>query len=84
ARHLSYIGDAEIGERVNVGAGTLFANFDGQRIHRSKVGSDTYIGNGSIVVAPIAIGEHKQIPHGMVVRDNEGTLSNCAKQDGAS
>ncbi|HON68917.1 MAG TPA: NTP transferase domain-containing protein, partial [Phycisphaerae bacterium] len=64
ARHLSYIGDAEIGERVNVGAGTLFANFDGERIHRSQVGHDTYIGNGSIIVAPIQVGQNKQIPHG--------------------
>ncbi len=84
ARHLSYIGDAQIGERVNVGAGTLFANFDGQRIQRSQVGSDTYIGNGSIVVAPIAIAEHKQIPHGTVVKHSEGVSHNCAKQDGVA
>jgi bifunctional UDP-N-acetylglucosamine pyrophosphorylase/glucosamine-1-phosphate N-acetyltransferase len=84
ARHLSYIGDAEIGERVNVGAGTLFANFDGHHIHRSQVGSDTYIGNGSIVVAPIAIADHKQIPHGKVVRNSESGMENCSKQDGAA
>jgi bifunctional UDP-N-acetylglucosamine pyrophosphorylase/glucosamine-1-phosphate N-acetyltransferase len=84
ARHLSYIGDAEIGERVNVGAGTLFANFDGQRIHRSKVGNDTYIGNGSIVVAPMQIGEKQQIAHGSVVRNSEGAVQNCSKQGGVS
>lgn len=85
ARHLSYIGDAEIGERVNVGAGTLFANFDGERIHRSIVGSDTYIGNGSIVVAPMQIGAHTQIAHGTVVKNNaEGCVENCSKQDGAA
>lgn len=84
ARHLSYIGDATIGERVNVGAGTLFANFDGQRIHRSQVGSDTYIGNGSIVVAPIAVDAGNQIPHGAVIRDSEGKTRNCSKQDGVA
>lgn len=84
ARHLSYIGDAEIGERVNVGAGTVFANFDGERIQPSHVGSDTYIGNGSIVVAPINIAEHKQIPHGTVVKDANGLVQNCSKQGGGS
>ncbi|HPZ99115.1 MAG TPA: UDP-N-acetylglucosamine pyrophosphorylase, partial [Phycisphaerae bacterium] len=85
ARHLSYIGDAEIGERVNVGAGTLFANFDGERIHRSQVGHDTYIGNGSIIVAPIQVGQNKQIPHGTVVKnDSNGSAQNCSKQGGAS
>jgi bifunctional UDP-N-acetylglucosamine pyrophosphorylase / glucosamine-1-phosphate N-acetyltransferase len=84
ARHLSYIGDAEIGERVNVGAGTLFANFDGEQIQRSRVGSDTYIGNGSIVVAPISIAENKQIPHGTVVKNTNGAVQNCSKQGGAS
>jgi len=81
ARHLSYIGDAEIGERVNVGAGTLFANFDGERIHRSFVGDDAYIGNGSIVVAPIHVADGRQIPHGAVVRNSEGVNHNGVKQD---
>lgn len=84
ARHLSYIGDAEIGERVNVGAGTLFANFDGERIQRSQVGNDTYIGNGSIVVAPIKIAGNQQIPHGKVVKDSEGSVQNCSKQGGVA
>ncbi len=68
ARHLSYIGDAEIGERVNIGAGTLFANFDGQRIHRAAVGSDTYVGQGAIIVAPIEVSASAQIGHGTVVK----------------
>lgn len=71
ARHLSYIGDAEIGKRVNVGAGTIFANFDGQKIHRSYVGDDSYIGNGSILVAPLSVAPHEQIAHGSVVRKPE-------------
>lgn len=67
-RHLSYIGDATIGERVNIGAGTIFANFDGRQIHRSVVGDETYVGNGSILVAPITVPEKQHIAHGSVVR----------------
>jgi len=68
ARHLSYIGDATIGERVNVGAGTIFANFDGRQIQRSVVGDETYVGNGSILVAPLKVPEKQHIAHGSVVR----------------
>ena len=67
-RHLSYIGDAEIGQRVNVGAGTIFSNFDGQRIQRTCVGDDAYIGNGSILVAPLEVAQGRQITHGAVVK----------------
>ncbi|GMU23129.1 MAG: bifunctional protein GlmU [Phycisphaerae bacterium] len=72
ARHLSYIGDAEIGERVNVGAGTIFANFDGRQIQHSVVGDDTYIGNGSILVAPLSVAHGQYIAHGSVVRGPNG------------
>jgi len=73
ARHLSYIGDAEIGDQVNVGAGTIFANFDGQQIRRTKVGRATYIGNGSILVAPLTVRNNVQIAHGSVVRESNQT-----------
>ncbi len=73
ARHLSYIGDAEIGERVNVGAGTIFANFDGAKIHRAVVGDDAYIGNGSILVAPLSVAKSAQIAHGSVIRNTDGS-----------
>ena len=75
-RHLSYIGDAHIGHRVNVGAGTIFSNFDGRQIQQAVVGDDVYIGNGAILVAPLAVSSGRQIAHGAVVRDggpqNEG------------
>jgi len=73
ARHLSYIGDAEIGQRVNVGAGTIFSNFDGRRIHRTRVGDDAYIGNGSILVAPLEVAQGRQITHGSVVKQGNDT-----------
>ncbi len=79
ARHLSYIGDANIGERVNVGAGTIFANFDGHQIQQSVVGDETYIGNGSILVAPLNVEAHQQIAHGSVVRQNDN-----GSRDGSS
>jgi len=73
---LSYIGDAHIGHRVNVGAGTIFSNFDGRQIQQAVVGDDVYIGNGAILVAPLAVSSGRQIAHGAVVRDggpqNEG------------
>ena len=81
ARHLSYIGDAEIGERVNVGAGTLVANFDGHNIQRTVVGHDTYIGNGSILVAPLTVEGSRQIPHGTVVRDGATPGGNGSGQE---
>ncbi len=79
ARHLSYIGDARIGEGVNVGAGTLFANFDGEQIHEAVVGKGTYIGNGSILVAPLEVKDDAQIAHGSVVRNGSD-----ASRDGGS
>jgi bifunctional UDP-N-acetylglucosamine pyrophosphorylase / glucosamine-1-phosphate N-acetyltransferase len=75
-RHLSYIGDAEIGERVNVGAGTLFANFDGSRINRAVVEDEAYIGNGSILVAPLRVEKSAQIAHGSVIRMVDGSIHN--------
>ncbi len=79
ARHLSYIGDAEIGKHVNVGAGTIFANFDGKEIQRSYVGDETYIGNGSILVAPLTVPVGQQIAHGSVVRDPESSSRDGGK-----
>ncbi len=52
AKHLSYLGDAEIGAKANVGAGTIFANYDGKAKHRSVVGDGAFLGSGTIVVAP--------------------------------
>ena len=54
--HLSYIGDTTIGERVNVGAGTITCNFDGAMKHRTTIGDDVFVGSGVNLVAPIEIG----------------------------
>ncbi len=57
ANHLSYLGDAELGADVNVGAGTITANFDGVRKHRTRIGSGSKTGANSVLVAPITLGE---------------------------
>jgi bifunctional UDP-N-acetylglucosamine pyrophosphorylase/glucosamine-1-phosphate N-acetyltransferase len=55
--HLSYVGDATIGEHTNVGAGTIFVNYDGVAKHRSTVGSNVRIGSNNSLIAPVAIGD---------------------------
>jgi bifunctional UDP-N-acetylglucosamine pyrophosphorylase/glucosamine-1-phosphate N-acetyltransferase len=57
ASHLSYLGDAELGSDVNIGAGTITANFDGVRKHRTLIGSGSKTGANSVLVAPITLGE---------------------------
>jgi bifunctional UDP-N-acetylglucosamine pyrophosphorylase/glucosamine-1-phosphate N-acetyltransferase len=67
ANHLSYVGDADIGERVNVGAGTITCNYDGANKHRTIIGDDAFIGSNSALVAPVTIGEGATIGAGSVI-----------------
>lgn len=67
AKHLSYLGDARIGGNVNVGAGTIIANYDGKRKHRTKVGNRAFIGSGTILIAPIKLGRKSITGAGAVV-----------------
>lgn len=67
ARHHSYLGDAAIGRNVNVGAGSLTANFDGENINRTNVGDECYIGSGAVLIAPLTIGPGAHIGAGTVV-----------------
>ncbi len=57
SHHFSYLGDAEVGEQVNIGAGTITANFDGQRKHRTTIGDRAFIGSDTILRAPVDVGE---------------------------
>lgn len=57
ANHLSYIGDATVGERVNIGAGTITCNYDGAHKHRTIIGNDAFIGSDTQLVAPVVVGE---------------------------
>ena len=66
--HLSYVGDATIGEGSNIGAGTIFANYDGVKKHASVIGSHVRTGSHNVFVAPITIGDGAYTAAGTVVR----------------
>ncbi|MBR8827874.1 MAG: bifunctional UDP-N-acetylglucosamine diphosphorylase/glucosamine-1-phosphate N-acetyltransferase GlmU [Gomphosphaeria aponina SAG 52.96 = DSM 107014] len=65
--HLSYIGDASLGEQVNVGAGTITANYDGVAKHQTKIGSRSKTGANSVLVAPVTLGEDVTVAAGSVI-----------------
>lgn len=65
--HFSYVGDARLGRSVNVGAGCVFANFDGKRKHRTIVADGVFLGSNSTLIAPIRIGEKAVVGAGAVV-----------------
>jgi bifunctional UDP-N-acetylglucosamine pyrophosphorylase/glucosamine-1-phosphate N-acetyltransferase len=66
-KHMTYLGDAEIGKGVNVGAGTITANFDGKKKHKTVIGDKAFIGVGAILIAPVKIGEAATVGAGSVV-----------------
>jgi bifunctional UDP-N-acetylglucosamine pyrophosphorylase/glucosamine-1-phosphate N-acetyltransferase len=68
--HLSYIGDTEIGEGANLGAGTITANYDGKDKHRTIIGSGVFTGINTNLIAPITIGENAYLGAGSVVNKN--------------
>ncbi|MBD3245499.1 MAG: hypothetical protein GF333_00625 [Candidatus Omnitrophica bacterium] len=70
AKHLTYLGDAEIEEDVNIGAGTIVANYDGTHKHKTTVRKGAFIGSGSILVAPVVIGKNACTGAGAVVTRN--------------
>jgi bifunctional UDP-N-acetylglucosamine pyrophosphorylase/glucosamine-1-phosphate N-acetyltransferase len=59
--HLSYIGDADVGERANIGAGTITCNYDGRKKHRTTIGAGAFVGSHSTLIAPVEIGENAYI-----------------------
>lgn len=67
AGHLSYLGDTEVGDEANIGAGTITANYDGKAKHASKIGKKAFIGSGSILVAPVEVGDGAVTGAGSVV-----------------
>ena len=67
ANHLSYVGDAEVGSRVNVGAGTIVANYDGANKHRTVVEDNVHTGSNSVLVAPINVGAGATVGAGSTV-----------------
>jgi bifunctional UDP-N-acetylglucosamine pyrophosphorylase/glucosamine-1-phosphate N-acetyltransferase len=65
--HLSYVGDATVGERTNIGAATVFVNYDGQAKHQTTVGDDVRIGSDTMLVAPVTIGDGAYTAAGSVI-----------------
>ena len=70
ANHLAYLGDTTVGERVNYGAGSITANYDGANKHRTVIGADVHVGSNCVLVAPITIGAGATIGAGSTVTRN--------------
>jgi len=67
ASHLAYIGDAELGENVNIGAGTIFCNYDGVSKHKTLIGNNVFIGSNSVLVAPVKLADNAFVAAGSSV-----------------
>jgi len=67
ANHLAYLGDSTVGERVNYGAGSITANYDGANKHRTVLGNDVHVGSNSVLVAPVTVGDGATIGAGSVI-----------------
>ena len=65
--HLSYIGDADIGPRSNIGAGTITCNYDGVSKHHTTIGADVFIGSNTMLVAPVSVGDAAMTASGSVI-----------------
>jgi bifunctional UDP-N-acetylglucosamine pyrophosphorylase/glucosamine-1-phosphate N-acetyltransferase len=77
ANHLTYLGDASVGRKVNVGAGTVTVNYDGVNKHRTEIGDNAFIGSGSMLVAPVKIGANANTGAGSTITKDapEGKLT---------
>jgi bifunctional UDP-N-acetylglucosamine pyrophosphorylase/glucosamine-1-phosphate N-acetyltransferase len=67
ANHFSYLGDAEIGKEVNIGAGTITCNYDGKNKHKTKIGDDSFVGTNTSLVAPVNIGKNAYVGAGSTI-----------------
>jgi len=65
--HLTYLGDVEIGERTNIGAGTITCNYDGVNKHLTRIGKDAFIGSDSTLVAPVTVGDGAYVGAGSCI-----------------
>ena len=70
ASHLAYIGDAELGENVNIGAGTIFCNYDGVSKHKTLIGNNVFIGSNSVLVAPVKLADNAFVAAGSSVNSD--------------
>lgn len=72
AGHLTYPGDAEIGDNVNIGAGTITCNYDGANKFKTIIGDDVFVGSDTQLVAPVTVGKGATIAAGTTVTRNVG------------
>ena len=70
ANHLSYLGDAVIGEKVNIGAGTIICNYDGTHKHQTTIEDGAFIGSDSQLIAPVTVGRDGYVGTGTTIREN--------------
>ncbi|MEO2069119.1 MAG: bifunctional UDP-N-acetylglucosamine diphosphorylase/glucosamine-1-phosphate N-acetyltransferase GlmU [Desulfurobacteriaceae bacterium] len=77
ANHLSYLGDCEIGENTNIGAGTITCNYDGFNKWRTKIGKNVFVGSNTLFIAPVEVGDNSITAAGSVITQNvpENTLA---------
>jgi bifunctional UDP-N-acetylglucosamine pyrophosphorylase/glucosamine-1-phosphate N-acetyltransferase len=70
--HLTYLGDCSVGERTNVGAGTITCNYDGLNKHRTTIGADVFVGSNATLVAPVSLGEGAFVAAGSTITRDVG------------
>lgn len=70
ASHLAYIGDAELGENVNIGAGTIVCNYDGVNKHKTVIGNNVFVGSNSVLVAPVTLADNAFIAAGSAINSD--------------
>jgi bifunctional UDP-N-acetylglucosamine pyrophosphorylase/glucosamine-1-phosphate N-acetyltransferase len=68
--HLSYVGDAQIGQESNIGAATVFVNYDGENKHQTKIGDQVRIGSDTMLVAPVTVGDGAYTAAGSVINED--------------
>ncbi|HKD49899.1 MAG TPA: bifunctional UDP-N-acetylglucosamine diphosphorylase/glucosamine-1-phosphate N-acetyltransferase GlmU [Candidatus Acidoferrum sp.] len=68
--HLTYLGDAKVGPKTNIGAGTITCNYDGFQKHPTNIGKGVFIGSDSVLVAPVRIGDHAYVAAGSTITEN--------------
>ncbi|MHC4545191.1 MAG: sugar phosphate nucleotidyltransferase, partial [Planctomycetota bacterium] len=79
ARHNIYVGDAAVGKNVNVGTGSMTANFDGENVNRTNIGDDCYIGSGVVLIAPLKLKAGTHISAGKIV--SQESIDKAEKKD---
>jgi len=72
ANHLTYVGDASVGEKANIGAGTITCNYDGYLKHKTEIGAEAFIGSNTALVAPVSVGSRATVAAGSVIVENVG------------